>query len=144
MRLAAVAVSVVALGVGVSVAAARPLPGTSCATFPADNPWNVPVDKLPVESDSATIINSIGASKGLHADFGAGLWQGQPIGIPYNAGVGVFDWVQLADTSDPSNADPVYGVNMTQKLSGAAAIALSVDNNANLNLVALHEAYNPW
>lgn len=76
---------------------------------------------------------------------GAALAAGaSTIGVPYNAGVGSFDWVQLADTSDPTNADPVYGVNMTQKLSGAAAIALTVDQPLNLNLVALHEAYNAW
>ncbi len=77
---------------------------------------------------------------------GAALAPGaSSIGINYNAGVGLFDWVQLADTTDPNNADPVYGINMGGgKLSGAAAIALTVDAYANLNLVALHEAYNKW
>ena len=33
--------------------------------FPPDNPWNQPIDRLPVQSDSARIIASIGADKHL-------------------------------------------------------------------------------
>lgn len=50
--------------------------------FPDDNPWNQPVDKLPVDPNSATLIASIGLSKSLHPDFGAN-WNGGPFGIPY-------------------------------------------------------------
>jgi hypothetical protein len=55
-----------------------------CPVFPKSNPWNRRVDKLPVASNSAVVIASIGASTGLHADFGSGLWQGEPIGIPFD------------------------------------------------------------
>ncbi len=51
--------------------------------FPADNAWNQPVDHLPVDPLSDLLIQSIGAEKGCHPDFGAGLWNGAPIGIPY-------------------------------------------------------------
>jgi len=54
-----------------------------CTVFPATSVWNQPVDKLPVESDSATLIASIGLANGVHADFGSGLWDGSRIGIPY-------------------------------------------------------------
>ena len=50
--------------------------------FPDDNPWNTPIDKLPVDANSATYINSIGRDKALHPDFGT-VWQGAPNGIPY-------------------------------------------------------------
>jgi hypothetical protein len=40
------------------------------------------VDALPVASNSDAIIRSIGADEGLHPDFGSGLWEGGPIGIP--------------------------------------------------------------
>ena len=64
-------------------AQASRLPGAArCTIFPADNPWNERVDALPVAANSAAIIASIGASTGLHADFGSGLWDGSPIGIP--------------------------------------------------------------
>jgi hypothetical protein len=52
--------------------------------FPASNPWNKRVDRLPVAQNSAAIIGSIGAGTGLHADFGSGLWEGSPIGIPFD------------------------------------------------------------
>src|ERR1700730_5733171 len=86
MRLKAIAAgALLVLGLGATLASAGSLPGASgCPVFPVSNPWNRPVDTLPVTADSSTIINSIGASTGLHPDFGAGLWQGQPIGIPYN------------------------------------------------------------
>jgi hypothetical protein len=41
------------------------------------------VDKLPVANNSDTIVRSIGVSKGMHADFGSGNYNGGPIGIPY-------------------------------------------------------------
>jgi hypothetical protein len=53
-----------------------------CPVFPRSNPWNQRVDRLPVAANSDSIINSIGPDRMLHADFGSGLWQGGPIGIP--------------------------------------------------------------
>jgi hypothetical protein len=37
-----------------------------------------------VAQNSAAVISSIGVDTGLHADFGSGLWQGSPIGIPFD------------------------------------------------------------
>lgn len=54
-----------------------------CSVFPANNPWNQPVDTLPVAAGSDTLIDSIGGDAYAHADFGAGLWNGGPIGIPF-------------------------------------------------------------
>jgi hypothetical protein len=55
----------------------------ACRVFPKNNPWNQRVDKLPVAGNSDAIVSSIGVSKGMHADFGSGLYNGGPIGIPY-------------------------------------------------------------
>ncbi|HEX7255061.1 MAG TPA: hypothetical protein VF236_03965, partial [Gaiellaceae bacterium] len=44
--------------------------------------WNQRVDRLPVAPNSDAIIRSIGADETLHPDFGSGLWEGAPIGIP--------------------------------------------------------------
>ncbi len=67
---------------GVSAAQSGPtLEG--CPVFPADNIWNTTVANLPVDPDSTAYINTIGAAAGLHPDFGSGLWNGGPIGIPY-------------------------------------------------------------
>jgi len=57
-----------------------------CAVFPADNIWNVPVDTLPVDSNSDVYVATIGADNTVHADFGSGEWppgSDSPIGIPY-------------------------------------------------------------
>jgi hypothetical protein len=139
VRIVAAAVAVVALGVGASMAWARPLPGTTCPVFPADNPWNTPVDNLPVESDSATIIDSIGASKGLHADFGSGLWQGQPIGIPYNVVpktqrkyTVTFDY---ADESDPGP----YPIPPNVKVEGGSDRHALIEDKDGCRLYELYD-----
>jgi hypothetical protein len=54
-----------------------------CPVFPANNIWNTPVDSLPVDAHSDDYIAAIGADTGLHPDFGSGLWEGEPIGIPF-------------------------------------------------------------
>jgi hypothetical protein len=82
VRIVVVAALAVAL-VAVGTAQALRLPGApACPVFPATNPWNERVDTLPVAANSAQVIASIGVSTGLHADFGSGLWDGAPIGIP--------------------------------------------------------------
>jgi hypothetical protein len=74
---------VVGLVLGASSASALRLPGAlRCPVFPRSNPWNQRVDSLPVAANSDQIVDSIGAGTGLHADFGSGLWEGAPIGIP--------------------------------------------------------------
>ena len=64
-----------------------------------------PIDQLPVSPSSSTYVNTIGATTGVHADFGSGLWDGGPIGIPFITVPGTqtkypasFDY---ADESDP-------------------------------------------
>jgi hypothetical protein len=69
---------------GGSASALRVPSAPRCPVFPASNPWNKRVDRLPVAGNSGAIIGSIGAGTGLHADFGSGLWEGSPIGIPFD------------------------------------------------------------
>jgi hypothetical protein len=74
-----------ALLLGGSTAHALRVPGAAkCPIFPATNAWNQRVDSLPVASNSAQLIESIGVGAGVHADFGSGLWDGGPIGIPFD------------------------------------------------------------
>jgi hypothetical protein len=76
--------SAVAAAVLPALVAAHPLPtAPRCPMFLANNPWNQRVDRLPVASDSARLIASIGVGATVHPDFGSGLWDGAPIGIPY-------------------------------------------------------------
>ena len=72
-----------ALALGVAAATAGRLPqAPACPVFPPSSPWNQRVDKLPVAPGSARIVATIGANDPLKADFGSGLWEGGPIGIP--------------------------------------------------------------
>lgn len=66
-----------------ALAADNELGSTNCPIFPADNAWNTKVDCLPVHPRSNAYVNTIGATNKLKADFGAGTWNGGPIGIPF-------------------------------------------------------------
>ena len=83
-RSAAVLVVIGLACLGGAAQALRVPSAPSCPVFPASNPWNKRVDQLPVTQNSTAIIGSIGAGTGLHADFGSGLWEGSPIGIPFD------------------------------------------------------------
>src|SRR5829696_10155387 len=77
-------VTTLVLAVTAGFAAANPLPGAAqCPVFPASSVWNKRVDALPLAGNSSAIVGSIGAGANMHADFGSGLWDGGPIGIPY-------------------------------------------------------------
>ena len=82
MRLTAIAIAA-ALVLAVP-AAARPLPGApKCPLFPKTSHWNKRVDKLPLLPGSAAMVAAVGADRRSHADFGSGLYNGGPIGIPF-------------------------------------------------------------
>lgn len=76
-----------------------------CAVFPADNIWNTPVDTLPVDPNSDAYIATIGADNPVHPDFGSGLYEGRPIGLPYVVVPGAQPRVNVSflydDESDP-------------------------------------------
>jgi hypothetical protein len=81
--------------------------------FPADSWWHADISQLPVHPMSSTYVSSMGATKALKADFGSGLWDGGPIGIPYtvvNGQPGVTVTFDYADESDlvpyPIPSDP--------------------------------------
>jgi hypothetical protein len=83
-RLIGLAGLAVALGLIAGLGSAHPLPrARNCPVFPPNNPWNQRVDQLPVAADSAALIASIGLDAPVHPDFGSGLYNGGPIGIPY-------------------------------------------------------------
>jgi hypothetical protein len=106
-----------------------------CPILPPNNIWNTPVDTLPVLSNSAAMVNTIGASRGFHADFGAGQWAGEAIGIPFVTVSGAqaaypatFLW------PDESDAGP-YAVPLNAPIEGGSsstgdrhALAVDVDN----------------
>jgi hypothetical protein len=86
------------LGAGASLHGARP--------FPADNPWNTDISATPVDPNSAALIASIGAGTSLHPDFGSGLYNGAPIGIPYIVVAGSQPQVTIQFNAYASESDP--------------------------------------
>jgi hypothetical protein len=69
-----------------SLVVSAPATGTTaaggCPIFPADNVWHADVSGLPVRADSGALIAAIGDDASVHPDFGSGVWDGGPIGIP--------------------------------------------------------------
>lgn len=117
-----------------------------CPVFPADNVWNRRVDTLPVDAGSSAYVANIGATAGLHPDFGSGLWDGGPIGIPFATVPGTqpfvpIDFIWYGDESDPGP----YPVPADAPVEGGSASTgdrhvLVVDTG---NCV-LYELYYAW
>jgi hypothetical protein len=84
MRAKLIAVALGAVVVTAGASGAHRLPhAKGCPVFPANNPWNQRVDKLPVANNSAAVVRAIGPGDPVHPDFGSGRYNGAPIGIPY-------------------------------------------------------------
>lgn len=85
------------LGPGASLHGAQP--------FPSDNPWNQDISAMPVDSNSANLIASIGLNTGLHPDFGT-VYNGAPNGIPYVVVSGTQPRVAINYTAYGDESDP--------------------------------------
>jgi len=142
------ALAAVAAGATLLLAGATRAPQIAgCSVFPADNPWNQRVDRLPVAANSAAIIDSIGADTGLHPDFGSGLWDGAPIGIPITViRAGVPKSHVSFDYADESDRGP-YPIPRNVKIEGGGdRHALIVDSSACklYELYALQRTGGGW
>lgn len=124
----------------VGVAAAQPRIGP-CSVFPANNIWNVPVDELPVAADSATLVNTIGPARRVHADFGSGLWEDAPIGIPFVTVAGNQTKYHASfEYTGESDAGP-YAVPLTAPIEGAARAAGIVMRSQSIRKTASSMSY---
>jgi hypothetical protein len=138
----------IALSLGASSAEAAPVAGApNCPVFPSDNWWNVRVDNLPVASNSAAIINSIGPSTGLHADFGSGNYNGAPIGIPITVVPGTQAKVNVSfQYASESDAGP-YPIPSNVAIEGGSdrhALIVDKDNCKLYELYALSKKGKRW
>jgi len=98
-------------------ASAQSLPG---AVFPSNNIWNTPVDTLPVHSRSTAFVGSIGATRGLHPDFGT-TYLGAPNGIPYVVVPANQPMVNVSfDYADESDPGP-YPIPPNAPIEGGAS-----------------------
>jgi hypothetical protein len=73
--------------------------------FEADSLWNTDISNAPVDSNSANIIDYIGATVTLHPDFGAGTYAGQSIGIPYQIVAGTQAKITVKLGAYPGESD---------------------------------------
>ncbi len=116
-----------------------------CAVLPPDNIWNTPVDQLPVLTNSSSMVTTIGAGTGFHADFGSGMWDGGPIGIPFvTVGGTQTKYPATFLYADESDRGP-YAIPLTAPIEGGSnstgdrhAIAIDTTN------CILYELYNAW
>jgi hypothetical protein len=115
--------------------------------FPADNLWNTDISSAAVDPNSMAIINFIGSSIGIHPDFGAGLYNGSSMGIPYlvvgsTQGPVTINFTAYGDESDPGPMP----VPVTAPIEGYPAPGsgdrhvLVLDNN-NCWLYELYSSY---
>ena len=115
--------------------------------FPSDNPINRNISQHPPDSRSDAIIALIG-SPGLKADFGSGLWEGAPIGIPFilvcdsQSKIPVTFRGNDYDANYGNESDPgPYPIPLTSPVEGNGAgdshvLAVDLDNKI------LYELYN--
>lgn len=132
------------------MAVAQPKVG-ACPVLPPNDIWNVPVDLLPVSANSATMVNTVGAARRVHADFGSGLWDGGPIGIPFVTVSGAqTKYAATFDYADESDAGP-YAVPLTAPIEGGSAstgdrhaIAIDTDNCVLYELYSAFPQASSW
>lgn len=74
--------------------------------FPDDNAWNTNISSLPVDPNSDNFIAFIGSTSPLHPDFGAGLYLGRTIGIPYQVEDATQPKVPVKIVAYKSESDP--------------------------------------
>lgn len=115
--------------------------------FPGDNLWNKDISSAPVDANSASIINFIGPGIGLHPDFGAGLYNGSSMGIPYLVVGSQQAMLPIVFTAYGSESDPgPMPVPVNAEIEGYPAPGsgdrhvLVLDNN-NCWLYELYSSY---
>jgi hypothetical protein len=98
--------------------------------FPSTNVWNKRIDTLPVESDSTTLMKSMGLTRALHPDFGTFVGYG----IPYNVVTSATPRSTVTFTW-PDESDRVgYPIPSSPRIEGAGAAGdrhlLMIDSGA--------------
>ena len=115
--------------------------------FPSDNLWNKDISSSAVDSSSANIINFIGNSIGLHPDFGAGLYDGSSMGIPYSVVDASQSLIPINYTAYGSESDlgpmpiPLTAPIEGYPNSGSGDRHVLVLDNANCFLYELYSSY---
>ncbi len=118
--LGAVAVALVVGSIGVANARTVIVHGRGaggCTILPATNVWNRAVNTLPIRTDSALLMSTMGLGRYLHPDFGTNPAYGIPINVVTAATphkTVTFEW---PDESDGGT----YPIPASPKIEGAGA-----------------------
>lgn len=105
-----------------------------CPVFPSNNIWNVPIDKLPVDVNSAGYIQSGGESRSLHPDFGPQA--GIPINVVPATQPGVKVTFDYAEESDHG----LYPVPEGAKMEGGSDAHVLMVQSGTCRLYELYAA----
>jgi hypothetical protein len=117
--------------------------------FPFDNPWRKDISTNPVDPFNTEIIAGFSANA-IKTDFGSGLWENAPIGIPYVAVCGNQTRVPVTFTAYGSESDPgPYPIPLNAPVEGngsgdAHAIAVDIENGKLYELFDAHVNGNHW
>lgn len=98
--------------------------------FPANNIWNRRIDSLPLDPNSSTYVNTIGAGTRFHPDVGSDINQ---FGCPYNVSIARPTIYPEFDYADESDRGP-YPVS-TQMLIEGGTWAASNDGDRHVLVV---------
>ncbi|HSU27945.1 MAG TPA: hypothetical protein VLJ68_06165 [Chitinophagaceae bacterium] len=117
--------------------------------FPTDNPWNKDISAEPIDPYNTQIIQGI-SSPVIKADFGAGLWQGAPIGIPYIVVCGnqpklAIHYTDYGDESDPGPFPIPQSAPIEGNGNGDShVIAVNIENKILYELFNAHINGDHW
>ncbi len=116
-----------------------------CPVLPADHIWNARVDHLPLDPNSAAYVATIGAGATVHADFGSGLWDGGPIGIPWVSVPGTQPGVTVSFTYADESDGGLYPIPPDAPVEGGP----NSDGDRHVLVIerdncVLYELYDAW
>jgi len=143
MVLCLVACSVLATACLPVIVVVAPPGAPNCPMTPANSYWRADVSHLPVAPRSAAWVTTEGPTAGLKADFGSGLWDGGPIGIPYTTVPGTQAKVKVTFQYAGESDKGPYPIPADAPIEGGAASTgdrhvLVVDRDA----CKLYETYD--
>jgi hypothetical protein len=115
--------------------------------FPMSNAWNTDISQEPVDPKSDAIIASIGASTGLHPDFGSGTYAHAIIGIPYVVVGKDQTPVQIKITTFKGQSDPgPFPVPQDAKIEGYKPDGKKFGGDRHVLVIDRHDdrLYEMW
>jgi hypothetical protein len=123
--------------------------------FPADNPLNTNISEMPKDTRSDAIMALIG-SPSLHPDFGSGLYEGKPMGIPFILVCTGQSYIPVVfrgnsydgNYGDESDPGP-YPIPLSAPIEGngegdSHVLAVDIDNKILYELYNASVANNQW